>query len=83
MGRILNFSGADKLERFVGGLKGKKERVFILSDGSRVNNLNGYSIDRLRQVEDTYYSGVQGGNNYIVTYDYVGIGYVINKVEEE
>lgn len=83
MKRILNFSGADKLERFVDGLEGKKERVFILSDGSRVNNLNGYSMDQLRQVEDTYYSGVQGGKNYIVTYDYVGIGYVINKVEEE
>ena len=83
MKRTLNFSGADKLERFVDGLKGKKERVFILSDGSRVNNLDGYSTDQLRQVEDTYYSGVQGGKNYIVTYDYVGIGYVINKVEEE
>lgn len=83
MKRILNFSGADKLERFVDGLKGKKERVFILSDGSRVNNLNGYPMDQLKQVEDTYYSGVQGGKNYIVTYDYVGIGYVINKVEEE
>lgn len=83
MKRILNFSGADKLEKFVDGLKGKKERVFILSDGSRVNNLEGYSTDQLRQVEDTYYSGIQGGKNYIVTYDYVGIGYVINKVEEE
>lgn len=83
MKRILNFSGADKLEKFVDGLKGKKERVFILSDGSRVNNLDGYSTDQLRRVEDTYYSGVQGGKNYIVTYDYVGIGYVINRVEEE
>lgn len=83
MKRILNFSGADELRRFVDGLKGKKERVFILSNGSRVNNLNGYSMDQLRQVEDTYYSGVQGGKNYIVTYDYVGIGYMINRVEEE
>lgn len=83
MKRILNFQGADELERFVDGLRGEKERVFILSDGSRVGNLKGYSMDQLRQVEDTYYSGVQGGNNYIVTYDYVGIGYVINKVEEE
>ena len=83
MKRILNFSGVDKLEEFVDGLKGTKERVFILSDGSRVNNLKDYSMNQLRQVEDTYYSGVQGGKNYIVTYDYVGIGYVINKVEEE
>lgn len=83
MKRILNFSGADKLEGFVDGLKGIKERVFILSDGSRVNSLKDYSMDQLRQVEDTYYSGVQGEKNYIVTYDYVGIGYVINKVEEE
>lgn len=83
MKRLLNFSGVDKLERFVDGLKGIKERVFILSDGSRVNNLKDCPMDQLRQIEDIYYSGVQGGKNYIVTYDYVGIGYVINRVEEE